>query len=249
MTNSRACCPSGNAKASVRELYTALALRPHSDFGWGKGKANALRLGYERDYLDTLPECVWESSAATGNPFELGPLHAGEVVVDVGCGAGADLCIAALKVGRTGKAIGIDMTPAMVAKARENARTVGLENVLVHEADMVSLPIGDACADVVISNGSINLAADKEQVFAEIHRVLRPGGRLQFVDVARRSCSNEPDATTNGSWADCVAGTLPPSEYVALLTAAGLSKVEHLGWTGYRTSADTEGAVFRAIKT
>lgn len=249
MSNSSGCCPpSNNATDQVRHLYTDLALHPEKDFGWGKGKENARLLGYDPAWLNGLPDEVWLSAAAVGNPFGLGPLQSGEIIVDVGCGAGADLCIAAKLVGANGRAIGTDFTPAMVAKARDNARRVGLNNVTVHEADIAALPLPDTCADVVISNGAINLAPDKAQVFQEIYRILRPGGRLQFADVARRP-GPEPETTAGcGSWADCVAGTIAAAQYLDLMQAAGFHDVVLVAWTGYRTAASTEGATFRAVK-
>jgi len=231
----------------VRQLYTALAQEPERDFGWDKGKANAQRLGYDPAWLAQLPDGVWESAAAVGNPFALGPIQRGETVVDIGCGAGADLCVAALLVGPTGRAIGLDLTPAMVEKARANAQRAGLNNVTVHEGNIESLPLPSASADVVISNGAINLARDKARVFGEIHRILRPGGRLQLADMVRRNGGCAAPAK-DGSWADCVAGTLPPEQYLELLRAASFGQVEFAGWTGYRTAATTEGGTFRGIK-
>ena len=110
-----------SACAQIRALYSDLALHPEKDFGWGTGKANAQRLGYDATRLQGLPESIWESAAAVGNPFSLGPIRAGETVVDLGCGAGADACVAALLVGPRGRVVGVDMTPAMVEKARHNA--------------------------------------------------------------------------------------------------------------------------------
>ena len=224
----------------MRDLYTALVQEPQRDFGWEKGRGNAKRLGYDPTWLARLPDCIWESAAAVGNPFELGPLHPpGETVVDIGCGAGADLCIAALLVGATGEAIGLDLTPAMVAKARVNAQRAGLHNVTVHEANIESLLLPPASVDVVISTGAINLSQDKARVFREIHRILRPGGRFQLADMVRRHSGCEA-TTKDGSWADCVAGTRPPEQYIELLQAAGYRQVEFVGWTGYRTAAHPE---------
>lgn len=246
MSETKCGVSSTNPGDQVRDLYTALAQQPERDFGWEKGKGNAQRLGYDPAWLERLPDCVWESAAAVGNPFTLGPLHPGETVVDIGCGAGADLCIAALLVGASGQAIGLDLTPAMVAKARVNAQQAGLNQVTVHEANIENLPLPLASVDVVISNGTINLAQDKARVFREIHRILRPGGRLQFADMVRRNTGCE--VTRDGSWADCVAGTLPPGQYLELLQAAGFGQIEFVSWTGYRTASNTEGATFRAVK-
>jgi len=231
---------------AVRALYTELALHPGRDFGWGKGKENARSLGYDERWLDRLPAFVWESTAAVGNPFRLGPIMPGETVVDLGCGAGADLCIAALLVGDHGRAIGIDITPAMMAKAEKAARLVGLTNVTFHVADIAKLPLDNASVDVAISNGAINLSSHKPCVFQEVFRILRPGGRFQFADMVREGAGAAP---TCGSWADCISGTVEPQRYLDMLAAAGFRNAEMVSFTGYRTAPTTIGATFRARKT
>jgi ubiquinone/menaquinone biosynthesis C-methylase UbiE len=230
---------------AVQALHTELALHPGRDFGWGKGKGNARNLGYDDRWLDRLPAIVWESAAAVGNPFHLGPIMPGETIVDLGCGAGVDLCIAALLVGDHGRAIGIDITPAMVAKAEKAARLVGLTNVVLHVADIATLPLENRSADVVISNGAINLSSHKPCVFQEVFRILRPGGRFQFADMVR---DGAVDAPTCGSWADCVSGTVEPKRYLDMLAAAGFRDAEIVSFTGYRTAPTTIGATFRATR-
>lgn len=229
----------------IQALYTELAVHPEKEFGWGKGKENARTLGYDARWLESLPDVAWESAAAVGNPFALGPLVSGEVAIDLGCGAGADLCIAALLVGAGGRAIGIDVTPAMIAKAGAVAETARLTNVELHVADMETLPLANASVDVVISNGAINLSAHKPCVFKEIFRVLKPGGRLQFADMVRDGTDDTPRC---GSWADCVSGTVEPQRYLEMLSAAGFRGAELMSLTGYRTAANTIGATFRARK-
>ncbi len=229
---------------AVLKLYTELAERPDNDFGWGKGQENARALGYDARWLDALPDVLWESAAAVGNPFSAAPLRPGDVVLDLGCGAGADSCIAALSVGEVGRVIGVDLTPAMIEKARRVADAIGLRNTTFHVSDMIAVPVADASVDVVISNGAINLTAHKPCVFKEIRRVLRPGGRLQFADMVRTSAASV--ACT--SWADCVAGTVEPERYIEMLRAAGFENPELVGFTSYKTAATTSGAVFRAYK-
>ena len=148
-------CSGKNIQLELITLYTRLAEEPDSDFGWSKGKTNARRLGYLDDWLDRLPDVVWESAAAVGNPFTLGEMRSGETVLDVGCGAGADACVTALLVGDTGKVLGVDCTPAMINKARNNALHAELGNIEFHETDIASLPIADKTVDVVISNGAL----------------------------------------------------------------------------------------------
>lgn len=233
----------------VRLLYTDLAQNPEKEFGWGKGKENARTLGYADEWLNNLPDIVWESAAAVGNPFSLGPIHAGETVVDIGCGAGADACVAAMLVGKEGQVIGVDCTPAMIAKAKINANLSGLSQVVFQEAEMTELPLPDCAADAVISNGAINLAEDKDAVLGEAYRVLRPGGRLQIADMVRDTSAKE-SACCSGeeSWADCVSGTLDPNMFLSMLTKAGFVDVELVGITDYRTAENTTGALFKAIK-
>jgi len=241
------CCGSSDPLEQIRSLYTELALQPDKDFGWGKGRDNARQLGYADDWLVRLPDIVWESAAAVGNPFALGPVRPGETVVDLGCGAGADACVAALLVGEAGKVYGVDATPAMVAKARNNAKAAGLLHVAFDEADMTHLDLPDAIADVVISNGAINLTLDKPKVFAEVFRILRSNGRFQFADMVRE---NAAISACNGehSWADCVSGTMGVEEIKILLHEAGFAEVELVELTGYRTSSTTVGALFKARK-
>lgn len=171
-------------RAEVRRKYREVALDPGAEFHFHTGRALAARLGYPDPVVARLPEAAVESFAGVGNPFALRELEPGERVVDIGCGAGFDTLVAADQVGPTGRVIGVDMTPEMLAKARRTVAERGLDQVEVREGLAEQLPVDDAWADVVISNGVINLCADKAAVFAEIRRVLRPGGVLQFADIA-----------------------------------------------------------------
>jgi len=166
----------------IQKTYTEVSTEPERDFIFPTGREWAEDLGYPPQ-LANVPEASVSSFAGVANPFALGPIDEGQVVLDLGCGAGTDLLIAAQMVGPEGRAIGIDMTPAMLDHARESAAAMGLENVELHKGLIEALPLPDASVDVVISNGVIDLVVDKEAVFAEIDRVLRPGGRLQIADV------------------------------------------------------------------
>jgi arsenite methyltransferase len=170
-------------RAQVSEKYTDVANQPEKGAHFNIGKPLALMVGYPESLIDSLPAAVVDSFAGTGNPFSMGDLSPGETVLDLGCGAGLDSLIAARQVGLTGRVISIDMTPAMLDKARAGAREVGASNLEFRQAYAESIPLPDASVDVVISNGVINLCPDKMAVFAEIHRVLRPAGRIQVGDM------------------------------------------------------------------
>jgi len=171
-------------RGQVRDKYREVAVDPGASFHFHTGRGLASRLGYDAQAVAALPDRAVESFAGVGNPFSLRRLEPGEKVVDVGSGAGFDSFIAAGQVGPGGQVIGIDMTPEMLAKSRQTADALGLGQVQFRSGLAEAIPVPDACADVVISNGVINLCADKQAVFAEIFRVLRPGGRLQFADIA-----------------------------------------------------------------
>jgi arsenite methyltransferase len=171
-------------REQVRVKYREVAVDPSASFHFHTGRGLASRLGYDAAAVGALPDRAVESFAGVANPFSLRRLAPGEKVVDVGSGAGFDSFIAAGQVGPGGHVVGIDMTREMLAKSRETAKALGLARVEFRHGLAEALPVEDAWADVVISNGVINLYADKQAVFAEILRVLRPGGRLQFADIA-----------------------------------------------------------------
>jgi len=168
---------------AIRDEYSQVATNPEQDFHFHTGRRLAGILGYDERWLEGVPEESIASFAGTGNPFSLGALHEGQRVVDVGCGAGIDSLIAARMVGASGAVIGVDMTPAMVVRATESAARIGCNNVRFEQGLAESLPAPDAWADVVISNGVLNLFPDKLRALQEIARVLKPGGRLQIGDI------------------------------------------------------------------
>ena len=168
----------------VRDKYRAVAVDPGATYHFHTGRPLAARLGYDTAIVDELPDRAVESFAGVGNPFSLRPLRAGERVVDVGSGAGFDTFIAAHHVGPGGFVVGVDMTDEMLTKSRATTELLGHTHVEFRRGLAEELPVEDAWADVVISNGVINLCADKRAVFNEIHRVLTPGGTLQFADIA-----------------------------------------------------------------
>jgi arsenite methyltransferase len=170
-------------RAAIREEYAAVATSPEQGFHFHTGRPLAKLLGYREEWLAGIPEAAIASLAGTGNPFSLGLLEPGEQVVDVGCGAGIDTLIASKMVGAEGRVIGVDMTPAMLEKARRSAAEMGALNVEFREGLAESLPVAEGSADLVISNGVLNLFPDKLAGLGEMARVLRPGGRLQIGDI------------------------------------------------------------------
>lgn len=170
-------------REAIRQEYAEVALKPEQGFHFHTGRPLARMLGYDDQWLEGIPERSIESFAGTGNPFSLGLLQPGERVVDVGSGAGIDSLIAARMVGSEGRVIGVDMTPAMLEKARRSADEGDFTNVSFHQGLVESLPVLDSWADVVISNGVLNLTPDKDAALREMARVLKPGGRLQIGDI------------------------------------------------------------------
>jgi arsenite methyltransferase len=173
----------GSLREAIREEYAAVASNPEKGFHFHTGRPLAHMLEYADEWLEGIPESSIESFAGTGNPFSLGEIRPGERVVDVGCGAGIDSLIAAKKVGPDGRVIGVDMSPSMLKKARFAAHEAELNNVEFRVGYAESLPIDECWADVVISNGVLNLMPDKDTALQEMSRVLKPGGRLQIGDI------------------------------------------------------------------
>jgi ubiquinone/menaquinone biosynthesis C-methylase UbiE len=207
----------------VKEMYREVAEHPEQEFHFETGRALAERLGYPPAELDEIPSEAIESFAGVGFYFDLASLEPGETVVDLGSGSGLDSFLAARKVGDGGHVIGIDMTEAQLAKAKALAGRGGFENVDFRHAYIEALPVADASADVVISNGVINLSPDKAKVFAEAARVLRPGGRLAIADIV--SSIQLPESVTCDAslWAACIGGAMQRDAYREAIERAGLT--------------------------
>lgn len=171
-------------REEVKKKYRDVAVNPHGDHHFHTGRVLARRLGYEAALVDALPDAAVESFAGVANPFALRRPAGGERVVDAGSGAGFDCFIAAQFVGPRGEVVGIDMLDDMLNKSRASAAAMGLHNVEFREGLMEDMPVADGWADAVISNGVVNLCADKKRTFEEFFRVLRPGGYLQLADIA-----------------------------------------------------------------
>ncbi|MDM8561538.1 EF-hand domain-containing protein [Thiotrichales bacterium HSG14] len=235
----------------ILKQYTQLAENPSAGFGTTMplpyGKVNAKKMGYD---VSQFPAQVWESSCMCGNSFSFGSVSKGETVIDLGCGAGADLCVAASLVGETGKVIGVDMTTAMVKKAEKNAALCGFSNIELIKAPFDTAKHKDIpieVADVVIANGSFNLSPRKKCAFVQAFNCLKPGGRFYLIDVIREG-SIESEAK-KGSWCDCVTGAVPISKILELMKAVGFVECKHIGFPNYRLSDYAIAATFLAKKS
>jgi arsenite methyltransferase len=211
----------GRLRQAIQEEYTVVASEPERGFHFHTGRPLARMVGYEEAWLAGVPEPSIESFAGTGSPFRLGPLQPGERVVDVGSGAGIDSLIAARMVAPDGMVIGVDMTPAMLDKARRSAAAAQITNVEFREGYGESLPVPNGWADLVISNGVLNLMPDKLKSLQEMARVLKPGGRLQIADIVVQKAVPKSAVCNIDLWTGCIAGALLEPELQATVVAAG----------------------------
>jgi arsenite methyltransferase len=212
-------------EAKVVAMYEAVAENPGGDFHFELGRALAERLGYPAPVLDRVPPGAVESFAGVGYFFDLADLGEGEVVVDLGSGSGMDVFVAAVTVGPTGRVTGVDMTPAQLAKAERLRAAAGFEQATFAHGHIDALPLPDASVEAVISNGVINLAADKHRVFAEAARVLRAGGRLAIADIVTETELTPQIVANTDLWASCIGGAAHTDAYQQAIAAAGLNLV------------------------
>lgn len=218
---------------AVRDMYTAVAARPELGFHFPTGRAACRALGYPPESLAELPEGAIESFAGVGFPFAAGVIRKGDRVLDIGSGSGTDALICARLVGPKGKVYGLDMTAEMRAKLLASVKAAGAGNIEVLEGDAESIPLPDASVDVVTSNGVLNLVPDKARAIAQIHRVLKPGGRVQIADIALSRPVAARFRQDPEMWAECVVGAVEEERYIAMLRAAGFEGVERIGQFDY----------------
>jgi len=209
-------------ESEVKEMYRHVAREEEAELHFEVGRGLALRLGYPEDLLDAVPAEALASFAGVGYHFDLAALEPAEGVLDLGSGSGTDVFIAALRVGESGRAVGIDFTDEQIAKARRLRDREAFSQVEFVEGPIDDLPFDDQSFDVVVSNGVINLSPMKSRVFAEVARVLKPGGRLAFADIVSRRPLKERTRRDVELWAACIAGAIPRSSYVEAIAAAGL---------------------------
>ena len=250
-------------KEVVRERYGALASRATVDSAAGCGDdasgccgdaaadSDSILALYTRAELDDLPNEALAASAGCGNPHAIDALSAGETVVDFGSGGGIDCFIAAKAVGESGSVVGIDMTENMVELARENAAKLGLSNVSFHLSEMERTPLPGDSADAIISNCVINLAPDKDAVFREAYRILRPGGRLMVSDLVMVDAIPDEERAKSENWVACLAGTEMEDVYLGRMRAAGFESVEVLSqapWKPDGWQANIHSMNIKAVK-
>jgi ubiquinone/menaquinone biosynthesis C-methylase UbiE len=207
----------------VKNMYREVALNPKGKFHFEMGRSLAERLGYKKEELDSIPFKSIESFAGVGYYFHLAGIKGGERVIDFGSGSGMDTFIAALKVGEIGRVIGIDMTDEQRLKAERLRNEAGFLQVSYFKGYLDNVPFDDESFDVVISNGVINLVPDKEVVFKEIARVLKPGGRLAISDIVSEIQLSESITCNTSLWASCIGGAMQEDKYRNLMESAGLS--------------------------
>ncbi|MGH8829282.1 MAG: methyltransferase domain-containing protein [Jiangellaceae bacterium] len=221
-------------EAKVRDMYRRVAEQPHGGYHFEMGLRLAERLGYPAELLDRVPAAAVESFAGVGYFFDLAALAPGEQVVDLGSGAGMDAFVAARLVGESGRVVGVDFTTEQLAKARRLAAASRLDRMVdLREGRIEALPVPDASVDCAISNGVINLSADKQHVFAEIARVLRPGGRMAIADIVAERPLTDAIVADADLWASCIGGAAQENAYRDAMESAGL-RVREVRTNPYR---------------
>lgn len=213
-------------KDAVKEKYGRVAEDPCAAFNFPVGKAFALKVGYPKEILDTLPPSMYDSFTGANNPQPFVDLKEKETVLDLGCGAGLDLYFYAKATGPNGKAYGLDISEGMVNKASINMVAIGIKNVEIKCGHSDSLPFEDNLFDVVASNGIYNLSPDKEKVMCEVFRVLKPGGRTVFCEIVLKNKLPENVKKNIDDWFRCIGGALPEKEFLDLMEKVGFKDIE-----------------------
>jgi len=211
---------------AVKLKYNEVASDPYGIFNFPVGKAFALKVGYPKDTLDNLPESMVESFAGANNPHPFVNLKEGEVVLDLGCGAGLDLYFYAKAVGITGKVYGLDISEEMIKKATLNMENLGIKNVKVMQGHSDNIPLDDNSIDVIASNGIYNLSPDKEKVMREVMRILKPGGRTVLCEIVLREALPDEIRRNINDWFRCIGGALPEKDFLVSLEKVGFKNIE-----------------------
>ncbi len=234
---------------AVQQLYTQVAQQPDRPYHFPLGMEALLFVGYPRADLEKLPPTALESFAGVGYPFATDSIRPGDTVLDVGSGSGTDILYASLRAGPRGQVMGLDFTPAMIAKARANIERMGASNVRIIEGNATEIPLPDASVDVVTSNGVLNLVPDKAAAFREIFRVLKPGGRLQLADIVAQEDVGAVCGLNPQLWADCIGGAAVEPDYLRTIEGAGFRNIKIVQRIDYfaRSSSESTRRITRTF--
>ncbi len=213
-------------KKLVKDKYSEVSRDPCGVFNFPVGKIFALKVGYPKEVLDNLPSSLTESFTGANNPQPFAELKGGEIVLDLGCGAGLDLYFYAKAVRDKGRVYGLDISEDMVSKARRNMELVGIKNTEISVGESDNLPFNDNFFDVVASNGIYNLSPDKEAVMREVYRILKLGGRTVFCEIVLKELLSEDERKSHSDWFRCIGGALPEKEFLALMERVGFKNIE-----------------------
>lgn len=214
----------GEILDAVCDKYSRVATHPHERFSFPVGREFAESVGYPKELLERLPASMTESFAGAHNPLLFADLEPGETVLDLGCGAGLDMYIAATAVGPGGFVHGLDMSDRMLKKAKRNLSEAGIGNAAFHLGVADEIPLPDVSVDIVVSNGIYNLSPDKAAVLREVHRVVRPGGRTIFSEIVMRAAREEGAAAKLRDWFQCIGGALPIEDFLRLMADIGFEQ-------------------------
>jgi ubiquinone/menaquinone biosynthesis C-methylase UbiE len=227
---------------AVQAMYTDVARVPEKGYHFPVGREACLVLGYQAEWLDRIPATAVESFAGVACPVQGDVFQAGDTVLDIGSGSGTDSLIAALRVGDRGRVYGLDMTDAMLAKFGSNIEKLGVHNVVRLRGNAEAIPLPDQSVDIITSNGVLNLVYDKPRVFADMYRVLRPGGRITISDISvSRDLETLEEAKNNPRlWAECVAGAVTDKDYLTELGKAGFEQLDVIDELDYFSHSSSE---------
>lgn len=221
-------------------MYDDVATCPTRGFHFPTGRPACEYVGYPAEELDAIPDSAVESFAGVGYPFLGNQISDGDTVVDVGSGSGVDVLIASMRTGPSGRVVGVDMTRSMIDKATANLEAAAAAHAWLVEGNAEDLPLDDAMADVVTSNGVINLVPDKQRAFREIYRVLKPGGAIQISDIVLTKPVSAKSKSDSALWAECIVGAEPEHDYLELIRQAGFDDVLIIDRLDYFARSDNE---------
>lgn len=227
--------------SAVQEMYTEVATCPSRGFHFPTGRLACVAVGYPEKVLAAIPPTATESFAGVGYPFREAVIQKGDTVLDIGSGSGTDLFVAAMRTGSEGIVYGLDMTEAMIGKARTNIAEAGISNITILEGNAEAIPMAASSVDVVTSNGVLNLLPDKPLAFSEIFRVLKPGGRIQISDIVLSRDLSEKSRLNPQLWAECIVGAVPEESYLRLIRDAGFSDIRIVHRLDYFEHSSNEG--------